>query len=225
MINNHFKLRVGFLVLLIMVIPSPIIGLILWFHSLIVNGLFFYLTLPLVIVFSLFAYLLLTICLSIIFYKTGPQLREGVFNINSRMMFIWVKSIILIEVISLIRKLGVPNSGLRRLYKLVFPTRLGKTLVLEGVVEHSLVDLGENCIIGHNSEVWGHLIEGNKLIIKKVKIGDNVTIGAKSIIMPGAVIGDNTIIGAMSLVPKNKVLEPNSVYVGVPVHKIKSIKP
>lgn len=58
-------------------------------------------------------------------------------------------------------------------------------------------------------------------IIKPIKIGNNVFIGAQSIILPGVIIEDNVIVGAGSLVNKN--LESNHVYAGVPIRKICSI--
>ena len=56
---------------------------------------------------------------------------------------------------------------------------------------------------------------------KDVTIGENVWIGMNSIILKGVTIGDNTVVGAGSVVSKN--LEPNSVYVGNPLKKVKSI--
>ncbi|WP_213522273.1 DapH/DapD/GlmU-related protein [Nonlabens sp.] len=57
-------------------------------------------------------------------------------------------------------------------------------------------------------------------ITKPITIGNNVYIGARSIIMPGVVIGNNCIIGAGSVVTKN--IPDNSVYAGVPAKKIKA---
>ncbi len=57
---------------------------------------------------------------------------------------------------------------------------------------------------------------------KKVHIGDNVSIGQYTTIMPGAVIGNNVIVGANSLVIKNQVLEAKFIYLGVPVRKLRS---
>lgn len=55
-----------------------------------------------------------------------------------------------------------------------------------------------------------------------VRIGDNVFIGQKTLILRGADIGDNTIIGAGSVVTGK--LEGNAVYAGVPAKKIVSLQ-
>lgn len=55
-----------------------------------------------------------------------------------------------------------------------------------------------------------------------VKIGNNVQIGANSVVLPGVTIGDNVIIGACSLV--NRDIPSNSVAVGNPCKVIKKVK-
>lgn len=55
----------------------------------------------------------------------------------------------------------------------------------------------------------------------KVRIGNNVFIGQKSLILKGADIGDNIIIGAGSVVSKK--LESNAVYAGVPARRLMSL--
>lgn len=59
-------------------------------------------------------------------------------------------------------------------------------------------------------------------IIKRIIVGNNVYIGAGSIILPGVTIGNNVVIGANSVVTRD--LESNYVYAGVPAKKIKSIE-
>ncbi len=61
-----------------------------------------------------------------------------------------------------------------------------------------------------------------KKVIKPVKIGNNVFIGAGSIILPGVTIEDNCIIGAGSLVNKN--IPKNTIAAGSPVKIIKHIE-
>lgn len=52
----------------------------------------------------------------------------------------------------------------------------------------------------------------------KVRIGNNVFIGQKSLILKGADIGDNVIIGVGSVVSGR--LEGNAVYAGVPARRL-----
>ena len=61
-------------------------------------------------------------------------------------------------------------------------------------------------------------IDGNHVNKAPVRIGDNVQIGANSIILPGVSIGNNVIVGALSLV--NKDLPDDCVAYGSPI-KIK----
>jgi carbonic anhydrase/acetyltransferase-like protein (isoleucine patch superfamily) len=45
------------------------------------------------------------------------------------------------------------------------------------------------------------------------------------VLLDHAVVGSNTIVAAGSVVLENSVLEPNSLYAGVPVKRIKTIDP
>lgn len=56
---------------------------------------------------------------------------------------------------------------------------------------------------------------------KEISIGNNVWIGRGCIILPGVSIGDNVIIGANSVV--NKSVPQNSVYAGVPIKHLKNL--
>lgn len=79
------------------------------------------------------------------------------------------------------------------------------------------VVLTEQHVYGKNITVWD---SGYKTA--PVKIGNNVLIGTKTVIMPGVTIGDNVVIGALSVVTKN--IPSNSVAMGIPAKVIKKIK-
>lgn len=85
-----------------------------------------------------------------------------------------------------------------------------------------LIKIGDNVTLAPNVHILAHdastKIPLGYTKIGKVKIGNNVFIGAGSIILPGVTIGDNVIIGSMSLVTKN--LKSNCVYGGNPCKKI-----
>ena len=97
------------------------------------------------------------------------------------------------------------------------------------------IEIGNHVTIGGNTVIYDtdfHTlvaeIRRNKFDDKrnanwgKVKIEDNVFIGAHSTILKGVTIGENTIIGACSVVTKN--IPRNEVWAGNPAKFIKSIE-
>lgn len=59
--------------------------------------------------------------------------------------------------------------------------------------------------------------------IEPIRIGNNVFVGANSVILPGVQIGDNVVIGAGSIVSKN--IPSNSIAVGNPCKVVKTKEP
>ena len=101
--------------------------------------------------------------------------------------------------------------------------KIGKSSLIPGtelIYDPYVTEIGEETLIGGYVKIAGHVVE-NKLIVKKVKIGNNCIIGADSFIFPGVIIEDNVILGAKSLVTKNQVLEKGKIYGGVPAKEIK----
>ena len=85
-----------------------------------------------------------------------------------------------------------------------------------------LIEIGDNVTLAPRVHVLAHDASTKKFLgytrIAKVKIGNNVFVGAGSIILPSVTIGDNVIIGAGSVVTKN--CNTNGIYVGNPAKKI-----
>jgi len=92
-----------------------------------------------------------------------------------------------------------------------------------------LITLGNNVHIVRGTEFLPH--DGGTLILRDkipdleltqpIKVGDNVYIGTRCLIMLGVSIGSNVIIGAGSVVTRD--IPANSVAVGVPARVIKTI--
>ncbi len=89
-----------------------------------------------------------------------------------------------------------------------------------------LVTIGSNCFIGHgvmfinDSFDNGGPANGNRTLWKETIIGNNVSIGSNSTILPVKIV-DKVVIGAGSVVTKN-ILEPG-VYAGNPAVKIREL--
>ena len=92
-------------------------------------------------------------------------------------------------------------------------------------LDSEIILLDENVSIGPGVHIYtiSHKKYDRRLTSSKspVYIGKNVWVGGNSTILPGISIGENSVIGAGSVVNKN--VESNSLYVGVPARKIKSL--
>lgn len=86
-----------------------------------------------------------------------------------------------------------------------------------------LIDIGDNVTIAPRAYILCHDASTKNSIgytkIGRVRIGNNVFIGANTIVLPGVTIGDNVVIGANSVVVKD--IPSNSVAVGNPCKIIK----
>lgn len=95
--------------------------------------------------------------------------------------------------------------------------------------EPFLITIGNNVFITDGCKFINH--DGGTLILRKetpdleltapITIGNDVYLGIETIIMPGVSINDRVIVGARSIVTKN--VERNSIMVGIPARKIKSV--
>ncbi len=90
-----------------------------------------------------------------------------------------------------------------------------------------LITIGDDVTLASNVRILAHdastaKIPGVRTKVGTVEIGNNVFIGADSIVLPNTRIGDNVIIGAGSVVSKN--LPSNGVYAGNPAKYICSFE-
>lgn len=93
------------------------------------------------------------------------------------------------------------------------------------------IEIGSYCNFGGNVSIWDtdfHPIdyklrrqglEGTKSAA--IKIGDDVFVGANSVILKGVEIGDRAIVGAGSVVSKN--IPSDEIWAGNPINKIKGL--
>lgn len=90
------------------------------------------------------------------------------------------------------------------------------------------IEIGDNVLFGPRVGIYtsNHAFDAEERVngacfAKKVKIGNNVWIGANACINQGVTIGDNTIIGSGSVVTKD--IPDNVIAAGVPCRVIRKI--
>lgn len=97
------------------------------------------------------------------------------------------------------------------------------------ILDEAMVTIGDNCFIGPNVSIYTaiHPIDPTqrnqqRQTAQPVTIGDNVWICGSVTIIPGVTIGNNVTIGAGSVVTKN--IPDNCVALGNPCIPVKYIK-
>lgn len=78
------------------------------------------------------------------------------------------------------------------------------------IADRSLLEIGDRVVIGHRVGIYSHVIKPRKqdlmLYVKKVKIGNNVFVGAGSHLAPGVVIENGVYLPvSTNLYPNQKV--------------------
>jgi len=154
----------------------------------------------------------------------GLRLQEGNHKIFSFESFKWAFANSLYLMINFTFIDFILLTPFANLLQRFLGVRLGKNVQINSkfVFDATLLEIGDNTVIGGDAIIIGHVVERGILKLKKVKIGKNVTIGSHATIMPGCEIGDNSIIGAGAVLLKNTKVEPHSVWYGVPAENIRN---
>ena len=121
----------------------------------------------------------------------------------------------------LIRTYLIPTPIMRLVYQ-ALGAKLGTNSYSGGaILDPALTRLGRNTLIGHDAVLFSHEIEGQHMALAKIRIGNNVTVGAKATIMPGVTIEDNAIISVGAVVLKGTYINKGECWGGVPAKLLK----
>ena len=70
-----------------------------------------------------------------------------------------------------------------------------------------------------------HVAEGGNILLSPIKLGKNVLISQKAVLMPGVEVGDNSIVAAGAIVLKDTKIPANEIWGGVPAKFLKARQP
>lgn len=103
----------------------------------------------------------------------------------------------------------------------VLGAKMGKNSFCSGLMmDPQFIQIGNNSLIGNDAMLIAHVIEGDVLAYEPIVIGNNVTIGARAIIMAGVTIEDGAIVGVQSVVSKGCHIRREETWVGCPARRI-----
>jgi acetyltransferase-like isoleucine patch superfamily enzyme len=122
---------------------------------------------------------------------------------------------------SLIRTHFLPAPLMRLVYQALGARMGDNTYSVGAILDPPLTEFGANCIIGHDAVLFCHAIEGAHFALSRIRVGDNVTIGATAVIMPGVQIGEGAIVSAGTVVLKDTVIGSGEVWGGVPARRLR----
>lgn len=123
-----------------------------------------------------------------------------------------VKNFIVIELARITPFLSVKNWLYRTLLRMNVGEKTAFALkVTPDVMFPEKVYVGSNCVIGYNTTLLTHEYLIDEYRLGQIHIGDNVMIGAQSLVLPGVTIGDGAIVSALTLVHKDV---PAGAFVG-----------
>ena len=139
----------------------------------------------------------------------------------------WVRYMVAIHIVRFFAGTLFRGSPLWTAYLRLNGARLGRRVYINSLAisDHSQLVFGDDLVIGADVHISGHTVECGLVKTGPVCLGDRVTIGLGTVVNIDVEAGDDCQIGALSLVPKHSRLDGGTVYVGIPVTRLRTCVP
>lgn len=144
------------------------------------------------------------------------NLREGTYSLASLGMLKWYVSGALQHLVWTVFGDFLLLTPFAALFYRLMGAKLGLNVQINSKygADASLLEIGDNAVIGGHATVIAHSFEPGGLILRKVRIGRNAVIGLNAIVLPGVEVGERAVVGAGVFVPKDTKIPAGSVYLG-----------
>ena len=148
----------------------------------------------------------------------------GLHTIHSMECFRWMGYNAMILVVNSAFLDVFRLSPFQTLFYQLMGAKVGKGLNVNtsGLADLSLLDIGDNVLIGGGVALICHASERGFIRLAPTKIGNNVSVGLGSVIMPDCEIGDGAVITPCSLLPKGTRIPPRGLWGGNPVRDLRA---
>ena len=109
---------------------------------------------------------------------------------------------------------------LKPVVAMLFGAKVGANAALAGALyDPFMVSIGNNTVLGAGSLVCGNMTTSGKLLLDRVSIGHDVTVGVNVVIFPGVEIGDGAILITGAVVQKGTRIPAGETWRGNPARK------
>lgn len=151
------------------------------------------------------------------------NLREGEYHVLSWGCVRWALANALQLVVSAVFMDFILLTPFANLFFRMMGARVGRNAQINSkfCADLSLLELGDDAVIGGHATVICHSFERHRLILRKVRIARKAIIGLNAVVLPGCDIGEGALIAAGAVLGKGTVVPPHSVYSGVPAESAK----
>lgn len=116
----------------------------------------------------------------------------------------------------------VTPSHFAQTYYRLMGMKIGRNVSINStaIADPSLIEIGDNVIIGGSASVMAHYAQGGYLVIAPVRLGAGSTIGLRAIVMGGVDVGAKAKVLAGSFVLPNTRIPAGETWAGIPAQRI-----
>jgi hypothetical protein len=116
---------------------------------------------------------------------------------------------------------GLLPVPLMRLFYKGLGARMGPNSFSVGIIlDPQFVQIGRDSLVGNGALLIPHVIEGARLAHYPIRIGNNVTVGAHSVVLADVEIGDDAIVAVNAVVTKGSRIPAGETWGGIPARRI-----
>lgn len=123
----------------------------------------------------------------------------------------------------------VPVTFVINMYFRIVGCRMGTGVKLNSYMLNDayLLTLGDDVIVGGDTDISCHLFENDHLTLRPITIGRGTLIGAHSYISPGVTIGEHCVVGLYSYIRSGRTIPDRAVITslaGIDVHTARELE-